>query len=162
MIYFTFLQCNIYSICHLYEEGTIRTTKQKPTPGSGLMWSGVTVALHWVGGSVRSSCVHLSQQQKMEQGEVSTPRNLPELGMSVHSAMKASRSVMCMGSWTWCCQRQDTGTGDGGGDAGYSSKTKTSKKKSPSHRGIDIGQTQVVYSSSLVSCPNAWKELTPY
>ena len=32
-----------------------------------------------------------------------------KLAVSVHSAMKAWRSVMCMGSWTWCCQSQEGG-----------------------------------------------------
>lgn len=49
-----------------------------------------------------SYVVVLSQQQKKEQGEVSSPLNFPEQGVSVHSAMKACRSVMCMGSWVWC------------------------------------------------------------
>lgn len=49
---------------------------------------------------------HLSQQQKKEHGEVSRPLNFPEFGESVHSAMKACRSVMWIGSWVWCCGNQ--------------------------------------------------------
>lgn len=48
-------------------------------------------------------CADLSQQQKKEHGDVSRPLNFPELGASVHSAIKACRSVMWMGSWVWCC-----------------------------------------------------------
>lgn len=44
---------------------------------------------------------HLSQQQKKEHGEVSMTLNFPELGASVHSAMKACRSVMWIGSCVW-------------------------------------------------------------
>lgn len=47
---------------------------------------------------------HLSQQQKKEHGDVSRPLNFPEFGASVHSAMKACRSVMWIGSWVWCCE----------------------------------------------------------
>lgn len=50
--------------------------------------------------------VYLSQQQKNEHGEVSSPLNFPELGASVHSAIKACRSVMWIGSWVWCCGNQ--------------------------------------------------------
>lgn len=49
-----------------------------------------------------SYVVVLSQQQKKEHGDVSRPLNFPEFGASVHSAMKACRSVMWMGSWVWC------------------------------------------------------------
>lgn len=49
-----------------------------------------------------SYVVVLSQQQKNEHGDVSKTLNFPELGASVHSAIKACRSVMWIGSWVWC------------------------------------------------------------
>lgn len=52
--------------------------------------------------STSSYVVVLSQQQKKEHGDVSRPLNFPEFGASVHSAMKACRSVMWIGSWVWC------------------------------------------------------------
>lgn len=48
-----------------------------------------------------------SQQQKNEQEDASGPRNFPEQGVSVHSAMKACRSVMCIGSWVWACRETE-------------------------------------------------------
>lgn len=56
------------------------------------------------GKSDDSAPPHLSQQQKKEHGDVSRPLNFPEFGASVHSAMKAFRSVMWIGSWVWCCE----------------------------------------------------------
>lgn len=50
-------------------------------------------------------CPHHSQQQRKEHDEASGARNLPELGVSMHCAMNACRSVMCACSCVWACRK---------------------------------------------------------
>ncbi|MEQ2195841.1 hypothetical protein XENOCAPTIV_019215 [Xenoophorus captivus] len=73
---------------------------------TGMLWvTGFLKNEIFSGGNERYA--HLSQQQKKEQGDVSNPLNFPEVGASVHSAIKACKSVMWIDSWVWCCGKRE-------------------------------------------------------